>query len=240
MSPSKTTTAAAFAAVGWVFLLGGTAQVYATIISSKLNIGEALNLSNLVNPKIIKQTVGSGQYQTTVSEFDPSQAKGFQATSFAWVYNDTDVLVEGYAWWIVAFQLFGTIYAVLSPRKLAALCMHVVLTGSTFIYTRTVLSGYLFCLQTTLSERFTKPAGWLKSPILDAFDGVKTGLAAAFAGCIVVDVANVMIIHALADELQGERNTPAVTAAPARRASSRARRTSSRSNNPHGRQTEMV
>ena len=206
MASSKTfpLNSAVLATVGWVLLLAGTAKVYSTVVSSKLKIDQVLNPSILLDPDLLEITTnthGTGQYQYTTSELDSSQASGVMLMSYAWYYNDTDVLVEGYMWWIVAFQLFGIIYSVATTRKLAALCMHVVLTSSTFIYTRTVFSGYLFCLQQTLRKNFLSKH-FKSSPVTDVFDGVQVGLAVAFAGCIIVDLANVMIVHALAYEVE--------------------------------------
>ena len=205
---TQTTTAlsrasALVAFAGWVLMLAGTAYVYSTFMSSQLNISQALNPSVLYNPSFTphKNRYGYGSYHhtTTTSELDDSDARGLSVLSYAWYFNDTDVLVEGYMWWIVAFQLFGVIYSVATNRKLAALSMHVVLTASTFIYTRTVLSGYIFCLLRTLGEH---RSGFHGNTFTDTVDKVKAGLAVLFAGCVIVDVGNVMTVHALAYEVE--------------------------------------
>jgi hypothetical protein len=190
---------AAVAFAGWVLMLAGTAYVYHTVMSSELEIDQVLNPGILHNPTFTPTTnrrgYGNYRYTTTTSELDESESRGLMLMSYAWYYNDTDILVEGYMWWVVAFQLFGIIYSVATDRKLAALSMHVVLTASTFMYTRTVLSGYLFCLVQTVREH---RSNFKKDGYSETFDDVKAGLAVLFAGCIIVDVANVMIVHALA------------------------------------------
>lgn len=184
-------------------MLASTAYVYNTIMSSKLNISQVLNQNVLYNPKYTPTTNRRyGYYRgstTTTSELDDYDAHGLTLMRYAWYYNDTDVLVEGYMWWLVAFQLFGVIYSVAARRKLAAFGMHVVLTACTFTYTRTVLSGYLFCLLETVGEHRKK----FKSNVYsDTFDQVKTGLAVLLAGCIIVGVGNVLIVHSLAFEVE--------------------------------------
>ena len=199
---------------GWVLMLAGTAHVYHTFLSPDLGIDQVLfPYGMLSNPSLTEtkttriRTRGQNHTTdtTTSTELNDSELRSLNLMNgwwggSAWYINDADNLVEGYMWWIVAFQLFGIIYSVASERKLAPLCMHVVLTASTFIYTRTVLSGYIFCLMRTVENKHRPKFN--NRAYNDVTEAVKTGLAIVFAGCIIVDVANVMIVHARAGEAE--------------------------------------
>ena len=180
------------ACLGWVLMLAGTAHVYHTFLSSELEgIKNALfPYEMLSNPSLVRtrteltRSVGQNQttYITTTTELDDSERSAVCLISYAWSFiNEADILVEGYMWWMLAFQLFGIINADLSDRKLAPLCMHVVLTACTFMYTRSVLSGYTYCLQRAIKNEHhpQRVNSTDKAPYEDVADAVLLAVDAA-------------------------------------------------------------
>jgi hypothetical protein len=201
--------------VGLVLLIAGQAVVYDAVMSS--NFAGALNpTKRLLDPKWMSTThqrggyYGSYRYTSTSSDLVDQGA--YSGISYAYFYNNVDDLVIGFGWWIVAFQLFGIVFAS-AQQTLASLSMLTVLTATTFNFTRDVLSGYFFVKMLTVDE---SRAGFTPTTMSKTLDKAGAGLGVCFAGCLIVDVANVAIINALSHALTPKsaavlhNNAPAV------------------------------
>lgn len=185
--------------LGWFMMMVGTAHVYYTCATSGLK--QALSTGTILEH-------ASDEPHRRVRNTPMAAAR--MAFDIAWKSNDVDYLVEGYMWWVVIFQLLGIIYAAMMPHKLATLGMHVVLTATTFIFTRAAFSGLLW---TTMMTASLKPTGTGNAYMdyyyyrgdrtyYEEFNSARMGLGAVFGGCIIVDLANVVILHTLANKVE--------------------------------------
>jgi len=123
-----------------------------------------------------------------------------------------------YGWWIVAFQLFGLLYAAYvaaaaPAKKLGAVGLMTVLTTSTFLFTADVAGAPLGAYALSHNKSGT-PAS-----VTGTKGGlIKNGVFVMFAGLVIVDIANAVLTITLDDETDP---APAA-AAPAKEAAAEA------------------
>jgi hypothetical protein len=105
-----------------------------------------------------------------------------------------------YGWWIVAFQLFGLLYAAYATlaapaKRLGALGLLTVLTTSTFLFTADVLNAPAGVYAWSHNASGT-PASVIgtKTTLL------KNGIMVLFCGLIICDIANIAMVLTVAEE----------------------------------------